>query len=758
MSAALATDGNGRLEAAVGYAARGWRVLPLHHVHSNGACSCGRACGSEGKHPRLSQWQIAATTDANQIRAWWAATPSAGVGIATGPASDLFVLDVDPDNGGDATLTTLENTHESLPVTRTVITGSGGMHYCFKWPERVRRDGREWRNSAGKLGLGLDIRGAGGQVVVPPSVSGKGLYAVVTDAPLAEPPDWLLDLLDTPAPLPANGLEAGASVTRLPLASDDDRLSAYVHAVVTAECNAIVTAPDGTQNNAINSAAFALGQLVAVGALTETEAENALTSAARQGNHPDDRAASAIRSGLGAGMQVPRTPWPPPDRENPNAFHATPANVAAYAEVNGVSMDEAREFFGITSKLETTTNDVTSRLVSLLGQLREWQDVPDPTHIVAALAVAVTAVGAEAGEEAAWLLIVNVPSSGKTVAVNLLDKVTNARMDSVTVAGLLSWKGRGKNAVPTGVLTEVETGLLTIGDLSTLLASSDRGGRDEVFSILRRVYDGAVSRALNPEPLHWEGHLNVVGAVTGAIDRYAAHDAQLGARWLYCRLPKRTTTQLRDAARMAGQRGTAKHRARSAQLAAAVVTAARARLTAVEMPEELDETLVDFALVLCWGRAAVPRNGYGKREITGTAEVEEPPRITQQLGTFARGLLALGLSTDQVTDICRRLALDSMPAPRRAVLAALVEAGTEGATAGALARAAGLHHDVAVRTLEELAVIGIAYDANAPDPDEPALVGFSVEGVHGRRSRWLLTDDDAELIGTVFAGGTTVDL
>lgn len=368
-----AASDNDPKAVALDYAARGWRIVPLHHVRTDGSCSCteaagpnkGRrfdrkagewtACESQGKHPRPWKWTLAATTDPRQIGTWWAAHPADNIGIVTGPESNLFVLDVDPDNGGDETLTELEATHGALPTTRVVVTGSGGTHHCFAWPKRARRDGREWRNSAGRLGPGLDTRGAGGQVVAPPSVSAKGEYVLAVDAPLAEPPEWLLDLLDAPkerqTATPPDGV---ANVTRLPVAADGDRLAAYTRKVVEAECAGIVNAPDGTQNDSINRAAFVLGQFVAVGALTEADAETALTDAARQGNHPAGRAAASIRSGLDAGVKVPRTPWPPPDRENPTpGARLTAAQLAAYAEACGVSVDEAREWLG----LDTDTAD-----------------------------------------------------------------------------------------------------------------------------------------------------------------------------------------------------------------------------------------------------------------------------------------------------------------------------------------------------------------------------------------------------------------
>jgi hypothetical protein len=356
---------------------------------------------------------------------------------------------------------------------------------------------------------------------------------------------------------------------------------------------------------------------------------------------------------------------------------------------------------------------------------------------------------AESGDgEPAWLLIVAPPSSGKTEAVRLLDELTAAHLGDVTVAGLLTWSKRGKPARPVGLLTRVERGLVTFGDLSTLLSTSDRGGRDQVFALLRRIYDGEVQRDVGSASsadvdgtLTWSGRLTVLGAVTGVIDNYAAHADALGARWLYCRLPERTTAEKRAAARMA-RRGNLQHnRETAAKLAAAIAREARARLGEVELSDAVLDAIEDAALVCRWGRAAVPRHGYGAREIDGLPTIEEPPRLVRQLTTVAHGLLALGCTDDEVITLCRRLALDSMAAVRRAVLDVLT-LGADDPTTATVAEAAGLHRAVARRTLEDLEAIGVAHgqrEGEEPPDGEPDRC----------RCCWSLVGQEAEVISNV---------
>jgi hypothetical protein len=183
---------------------------------------------------------------------------------------------------------------------------------------------------------------------------------------------------------------------------------------------------------------------------------------------------------------------------------------------------------------EANADQHLDAVIKLLEQLRTWQHLPDPAHVIVALAAAATR---NSEGEPCWVLLVAPPSSGKTETVRTLDDIADARLNEVTSAGLLSWSnGKAKTVKPTGILARIgKQALVTFGDLSSLLPTSDRGGRDQVFGLLRRAYDGDVTRDIAPpngadrdQQLRWSGRLTVVACVTGAIDRYATHADQLG--------------------------------------------------------------------------------------------------------------------------------------------------------------------------------------------------------------------------------------
>ena len=169
------------LPTALDYAAKGWRIVPIRPGE---------------KRPALHNWTVTASKDPQQITDWFTG-PFAdhGIGIATGPESGIFVLDVDitDTKAGDETLNDLEQLYGRLPETLIAITGSGGWHIYLNYPPDL-----EIRNDAGRrLGPGLDIRGTGGQVVAPPTIHPNGNAYQWDEGcqTIADAPPWLLQLL-----------------------------------------------------------------------------------------------------------------------------------------------------------------------------------------------------------------------------------------------------------------------------------------------------------------------------------------------------------------------------------------------------------------------------------------------------------------------------------------------------------------------------------------------------------------------------------
>jgi Bifunctional DNA primase/polymerase, N-terminal len=147
------------LRQALAYARRGWLVFP---------------CLPGEKIPATRHGYRDATTDQQQITAWFGRSSGWNLAIATGaPGPD--VLDVDqhgPAGNGFAALARLRDAGLLEQASSWVRTPSGGLHVYFA--------GSDQRN--GHLpGCYLDFRSAGGYVLAPPSQVGDKPYQLLRE-------------------------------------------------------------------------------------------------------------------------------------------------------------------------------------------------------------------------------------------------------------------------------------------------------------------------------------------------------------------------------------------------------------------------------------------------------------------------------------------------------------------------------------------------------------------------------------------------
>ncbi len=194
--------------AALGYACKGWRVLPLR---------------PRGKNPLPDDWPNRATTDPDVISEWWGPSSRNNVGVAMGVRTGLVSLDVDSAEGE---ILLAELSGGDLPVTLEHTTGKG-RRLLFRIPDGVRPVTTIFAGSDGKEALRLQSDGA--QAVVPPSVHPNGkIYEWVPgrgpdDIESAEMPAWLVGVMTAeesaaraePArPVSGDGLTVGADFNR----------------------------------------------------------------------------------------------------------------------------------------------------------------------------------------------------------------------------------------------------------------------------------------------------------------------------------------------------------------------------------------------------------------------------------------------------------------------------------------------------------------------------------------------------------------
>lgn len=241
-----------------------------------------------------------ATKAPDAIEAMWRRHPHGNVAVACGAVSGVFVLDVDTKAAnGLRTLAELEFVHGALSATWRTITPSGGRHVWFRQPARALR------NRVGFL-PGLDVRTDGGSVAAPPSRRVDGVYAwevAPWHAALADPPGWLLDLIDPPPMIrpPRPPIRAGSR----------GRVANYVAAAIESECRKLAAmAPSTGRNLRLFKGAARLGELVGAGVAPQAVVEDALEAAANDCGltREDGRRAvvATIASGLAKGVTRPR--------------------------------------------------------------------------------------------------------------------------------------------------------------------------------------------------------------------------------------------------------------------------------------------------------------------------------------------------------------------------------------------------------------------------------------------------------------------
>ena len=207
------------------------------------------------------------------------------IGVPTGSASGVFVIDLDVDEekgiDGRKVYKDLCLKNGGTPDTIAQQTPRGGLHLLF------RDEGLGVKSSVGKLGPGIDVRGHGGYIVIAPSVMTGGKAYQWGDrgkgpgfAGAARAPEWLLDLcLERKRQPEAKRAEAAPSQHDQTASADQTPPSAAVAAMLEQECNTVAAAPEGTRNDTLNKAAFKLGQSIAMGELDRGMVERYLTAA-----------------------------------------------------------------------------------------------------------------------------------------------------------------------------------------------------------------------------------------------------------------------------------------------------------------------------------------------------------------------------------------------------------------------------------------------------------------------------------------------
>jgi len=251
------------------------------------------------KRPACTHGCKEACTDERQIREWFEHNPLLNIGLAT---EGLIVVDVDQTPDQPNPWPTNPDQRKDIEAAPSAKTPRGGRHHFFRAPEGI-----EVRNSISKVAPNIDIRAAGGYIVVAPSQVKGVNYEWINPLPakrdLPLPPDWLLKLL------------SGEKKPAVALRTVSPRSTTEVSLL-----DQVRNSLPGQRNATLNKAAFSLGREVELGIRTRDAAEHALCDAALEVGLGEQEAINTIRSGLDGGVRAQQT--------SKNTFPCTDAGTA----------------------------------------------------------------------------------------------------------------------------------------------------------------------------------------------------------------------------------------------------------------------------------------------------------------------------------------------------------------------------------------------------------------------------------------------
>jgi hypothetical protein len=268
----------------IGAANYGWKLFPVE---------------ARGKKPLIEGWPERATSIVAELDTWAKQFPSCNWGMATGKTSGVFVLDADGPQG------TASVVIMGVPETMVVTTGrvDDGRHFYYLLPNEETTI----RNSTGKVAPGIDIRGDGGYVVIPPSVHSSGKVYDYSHfiAPVIAP-DWLVKLAQGPSVEPSAPLPSDYAP-----ATDEQKL--YAQNILAKQCLEFAGMPagTGTRNDALNRMCYTLGGLIRTRCLDQNVVEQKVFAAVAGYAQTEGWAGvyATMRSGLTSGYAKP---WFPP--------------------------------------------------------------------------------------------------------------------------------------------------------------------------------------------------------------------------------------------------------------------------------------------------------------------------------------------------------------------------------------------------------------------------------------------------------------
>ncbi|PWE52296.1 hypothetical protein DEM27_31645 [Metarhizobium album] len=335
----LSADDKAPIDVARAYIAAGISVFPCRESKQWGEDqSTGEWIEYSEKAPYTSNGLKGATTSARIVNIWFGEKyPTGVIGVPTGEKLGAWVLDLDRhgDRDGHKWLADMEAKHGALPPTARASTANGGTHIFFRHVDGVR--------NRAAIASGVDTRGEGGYIVAPGSVMADGRRYQWLDheadgiPDIADAPDWLLDLVIAKAPQP---VERQAREYRYQ--PEDASAARYASRSFEMELENLASAPKGQRGQQLFASACNIGEFVAGGHISRSDAEQGLIDAARSNGliatDGERKCWDKIKRGLDKTANSPRQI---PQGDNDNVAGSDPGALAAMVERNLTKKERA---------------------------------------------------------------------------------------------------------------------------------------------------------------------------------------------------------------------------------------------------------------------------------------------------------------------------------------------------------------------------------------------------------------------------------
>lgn len=264
-------------DAADLYVSLGWVVFPLSFGSKLPAIKGGKGF-KDG------------SSDEAKIDEWNTKFPKANIAIVTGIPSGIAVVDVDPRNGGAASMNKLAGEGLLFPQCPEARTGNGGRHLFFRLPDGLKP-------SKDRLGKGIDIKSTGGYVVGAPSWIAKSAQGPGGSYQWVRSPE-----IYSLQPLPKWALERLISKPRVLPAFDPIMSSEIANRSLEGMARRLAGSGSGTRNNLLNWCAYRAGDLVRQGKIGASLVDSRLTQAALAAGLTLPEIKATIASGLKSAM------------------------------------------------------------------------------------------------------------------------------------------------------------------------------------------------------------------------------------------------------------------------------------------------------------------------------------------------------------------------------------------------------------------------------------------------------------------------